>query len=174
MQVTPPLFRLEMNPQTSEQVSTSEEVVEVPPTAETVGQKPSRESEVVVKQLGEKRWTYIIDSKQSEDVFADRASAEAYVRTQFGVLTKTQSIKKASKQKPAKKESKKAPRNTSELNDSRNRTKERKPLSLHKHWLIDVRRHAPELGWSEDDWGRALNAKVRNSKGVKLLEISLV
>ncbi len=42
----------------------------------------------------------------------------------------------------------------------------KKPLTLHKHYLVDVRRFAKDLGLTDDDWGKALDCKMitRNKK----------
>ena len=50
----------------------------------------------------------------------------------------------------------------------------RKPLTLHRHYLVDIRRFAEKLGISEEDWGKPLETKVTSSKGKKFLRIRVV
>lgn len=49
--------------------------------------------------------------------------------------------------------------------------KVRKTLTVHQHWLIDIRRYSKELGIAE---GQKLNGVVRTKKGKKILELSFL
>ena len=49
--------------------------------------------------------------------------------------------------------------------------KPQKKLTVHKHWLIDIARHAKALGIHE---GQQLVGTVRNKKGKKVLELVFI
>ena len=52
--------------------------------------------------------------------------------------------------------------------------KERKPLTLHKHYLVDIRRYAKDLGLGEWSFGNALETRITTRKGVKYLELRVL
>lgn len=49
--------------------------------------------------------------------------------------------------------------------------KVRKNLTVHKHWLIDIRRFAETLGIKE---GQALTGRTKTKNGVKILELEFI
>lgn len=51
--------------------------------------------------------------------------------------------------------------------------KERKALTLHKHYLVDIRRYADELGMSPSDFGKALETRIITRNKVKYVAIRL-
>lgn len=143
-----------------------ETTVETPETDVVID---SRESEVIVKELKKNKWTIFVDGKSMEITkglsFADRKSAVEFAEKQYGARPKVQRIKKP--KKPAKKTASKKKASPKKSTAK----KPRKPLTVHRHFLIDIRRFIGELGWLE---GAQIEGKVRVIKGRKLLEIALL
>ncbi len=52
--------------------------------------------------------------------------------------------------------------------------KERKPLTLHKHYLVDIRRFSKDLGMSEESFGKDLETVMvsRNKKRFLAIRIA--
>lgn len=159
------MVEMSIQPSETSLVSTEVEALEEP-----------RESEVVVKELRKNHWVIFVDGKSMEEsageVFADKKSATFYAEKKYGVPPKVQRIKKPSKKKSVKKTTKKPTVKKSTEKSTAKKQVKKKPLTLHKHYLIDVRRHADELGWI-DRFGASLKTQVRTRKGVKILEVSL-
>lgn len=71
-------------------------------------------------------------------------------------------------EKPSKPSTKKAPKKkaskkkASSKKSSKKKNSERKPLTLHKHWLIDIRRYKDYLDAGEEKWGNEL--EIRQTK----------
>lgn len=145
-----------------------ETTAEVPETEVVID---SRESEVIVKELKKNKWTIFVDGKSMEitkgETFADRKSAVEFAEKQYGSRPKVQ------RKKPKKPASKKSSKASSKKASTKKSTakRPRKPLTVHRHFLIDIRRFNVELGWNE---GAQIEGKVRSIKGRKLLEISLL
>jgi len=51
--------------------------------------------------------------------------------------------------------------------------KERKPLTLHKHYLVDIRRYAKDLGIDEGDFGKNLDTQIITRNKVKYLALRI-
>ena len=52
--------------------------------------------------------------------------------------------------------------------------KPRKALTLHKHYLVDIRRFASELGLTEANFGSELETKVYKSNGKTYLRLRVI
>ena len=70
-----------------------------------------------------------------------------YTRTVYRVLSKMATNKETPKKKEASVK------------------KERKPLTLHKHYLVDIRRYAKDLGIDEGDFGKNLDTQIITREG---------
>ena len=51
--------------------------------------------------------------------------------------------------------------------------KERKPLTLHKHYLVDIRRYAKDLDIDEGDFGKNLDTQIITRNKVKYLALRI-
>ena len=49
--------------------------------------------------------------------------------------------------------------------------KPRKALTLHKHYLVDIRRFIKDLELSEESWGKSLETKIITRNKVKYLAL---
>lgn len=52
--------------------------------------------------------------------------------------------------------------------------KPRKKLTLHKHYLVDIRRFSKELGITEEDFGKSLETKIITRNKVKFLALRVI
>ena len=52
--------------------------------------------------------------------------------------------------------------------------KERKALTLHQHYLVDIRRFAKDLGISDSDFGKELGTLIITRKNKKYLALRVV
>jgi len=66
-----------------------------------------------------------------------------------------------------------APKKEAPKSKTSAKKKERKPLTLHKHYLVDIRRYAKDLGITEGDFGKNLDTRVIKKNGVKYLALRI-
>lgn len=52
--------------------------------------------------------------------------------------------------------------------------KPRKALTLHKHFLVDIRRFSKALGITEEDFGKSLETKIITRNRVKFLALRVI
>ena len=54
------------------------------------------------------------------------------------------------------------------------KTKTRKALTLHKEYLVDIRRFKEALGISEESFGKSLETKIITRNKVKFLALRVI
>ena len=50
----------------------------------------------------------------------------------------------------------------------------KKPLTLHKHYLVDIRRFAKDLKLTDDDWGKNLECRMISRDKKRYLALRIV